>query len=81
MNNCLRMPIYLCPSIDTFPCGVARSPIGRLPRWWIGECLLDIGGTEEIKYSGRTKTRLRMGSSTLSIILKHNGNDPGMVQY
>ena len=33
--------------------------IGRLPRWWIGECSLDIQGTGEIKYRSEVKTNLR----------------------
>ena len=32
------------------------SPIGCLPRWWIGECSPDMEGTGEIKYPGQTKT-------------------------
>jgi hypothetical protein len=31
-------------------------PIGRLPRWRIGEGSPDMLGTGEIKYKGRTKT-------------------------
>lgn len=31
-------------------------PSGAFPRWRIGECVTDMGGTEEIKYSRRTKT-------------------------
>ena len=32
------------------------SPIGCLPRWWIGERSPDMEGTGEIKYPGQTKT-------------------------
>lgn len=32
-------------------------------------------------YLRRTKTSLRMGRSIISIILKRNGNGPGLIQY
>jgi hypothetical protein len=32
------------------------SPIGRVPRWWIGECSSDMEGRWQIKYHPRTKT-------------------------
>ena len=38
-----------------YPVRSSCSPIGRLPRWRIGECSPDMVGTGEIKYPGRTK--------------------------
>ncbi|KAG8332259.1 hypothetical protein J6590_024453 [Homalodisca vitripennis] len=35
---------------------IRESPIGRLPRWRIGERSPDMVGTREIKYPGWTKT-------------------------
>ena len=54
----LGPPRFLLPDGRHFSTffGSCQSSIGRLARWWIGECSPDIEGTGEIKYPGRTKT-------------------------
>jgi hypothetical protein len=45
-----------CLSKCFYPCGVVCPPIGRVPRWRIGECTPDMDGRWEIKYHPRSKT-------------------------
>ena len=55
LNDCLILPV-----------GRSYSPIGYLPRWWIGKCLPDMAGTGEMIYRSGPKYHLLLCRKTLT---------------